>query len=245
MSHSNTNGTSDRLARSAAPAPRRTKKCELFYRDSAIPERMDLHVKSYAPQELVFSLPRRDASRDRILTQILDTFTYVDSFHYRIFPNKVQYRITVDDSAHYDFIREHPGLTINGRTYAPSIPVPWSMKLRRVNFRSALNFLTAEQFIRVFEPYGKVEDKVDEYGNSYRKTVAIPEILHVAEDIEIHTKTVTDTTSNISINLKIPSNSNVPSNINIHSTIASPATSTSPVTVITITAPTLAQIVTT
>lgn len=143
---------------SPSPTPTRMKKCETFFRNETIPEGMNLHVKSPVPQTLVFTLPRKDSNPDEILTLILNTYTYVDSFHHRTLPTTVQFFITVDETAHYELIRQHPGLTVNGRTFAPVVPAPTSRELWRVNFRFAPHSLTVEDFVRIFEPHGEIAE---------------------------------------------------------------------------------------
>lgn len=143
---------------SPSPAPTRIKKCETFFRDESIPEGMNLHVKSPAPHTLVFTLPRKDSNPDEILTLILKTYDYVDSFHHRTFPTSVQFFITVDDPLHYQAIRQHPGLTLNGRTYAPIVPTPTEVNLWRVNFRFAPSSLTVNDFHKYFDPYGVIAE---------------------------------------------------------------------------------------
>ncbi|KAF9946271.1 hypothetical protein BGZ72_000477 [Mortierella alpina] len=210
-----------------------------FYRGEAISE--SLQVKSPVPQTLVFIVPRKDTNPDELLTLILKAYTVINSFHHRTLPTTVQFFITVDDPLHYEYIRRHPGLTINGRTYAPIVPIPNSLQFWRVSFRFAPHSLTVEQFISIFDHYGNVAEigryyiaienstrkiytwdgyvmlqgKVDKDGNPVQCT-PVPETLDIGGGVSISTKTAANTpnTSNNTNTDTQPNNKNHPGSVN-------------------------------
>ena len=141
-----------------------TKKCETIFRHESIPEGMNLHVKSATPHSIVFSLPRKDTRVDDIYLAIIRTYEYVDYFDCHTTQTSIQYSIAVEDPEHYNTIRKHEGITVNGRLYAPIVPTPTSVDLWRANFRHVPWFYNAKDFQRDFGAYGAIM----EIGRYYR-----------------------------------------------------------------------------
>ncbi|KAF9925307.1 hypothetical protein BGZ67_008773 [Mortierella alpina] len=130
-------------------------------------------------------------------------------------------------------------LIINGRIYAPCVPIHTSVDLWRVNYRFTPHSITVEQFTKAIEPYGIIADigryyytiannpckvytwdgyvilqgKVDKDGEPVN-SVPVPEILDFGQRLFINTKTATDTPNSATNNTKADNAQPAP-NVNI------------------------------
>ncbi|KAK3810860.1 MAG: hypothetical protein J3Q66DRAFT_350386, partial [Benniella sp.] len=143
--------------RDKAPATTHTsvKKCEIFFRNEAIPKDMNLHVRSSSTRTLVYLIHRKDINPLELvahLNKVIGPITDVSSTQT---PTGSKLEVYAPDDALYTALRDTP-VTFKGTSLKAIVPTPAGINIHKVNFRGAPPNWRQEDFMEIFGNYGEI-----------------------------------------------------------------------------------------
>jgi hypothetical protein len=136
------------------PPSKHLKKCELIYRDSTLPNGMNLHVTSISPDTLVFSIPTKVASENNVRDTLIDTYPgHAAVIEHAILYN-VQYEVAPKDPMQKTEMLQN-GLAINDKSYKAIVPTPAAFDIWKANFRYMPVHYRVDDILKLFNVYGR------------------------------------------------------------------------------------------
>ncbi|KAF8930718.1 hypothetical protein BGZ47_000431 [Haplosporangium gracile] len=136
------------------PSSKHLKKCELIYRDSTLPNGMNLHVTSISPDALVFSIPIKVASENNVRDTLIDTYPGHTAVIEHVILHNVQYEIAPKDPMQKTEMLQN-GFTIKDKSYKAIVPTPAAFDIWKANFRYMPVHYRVDDILKLFSVYGR------------------------------------------------------------------------------------------